>query len=161
MIGRVRGWPAAGSVRPVGPVRPGLQPGADVPLGSRHRLRRLAACVRLPAGGDDTDGGCHPAGDSVMAQAMANRTASRRAKREARTGRPTATSLLDQMTGREAFAALDEELGRLPPRYREPLVLCCLEGLARDEAAARLGIPPNTLKSQLERGRKKLGDALT
>jgi hypothetical protein len=65
------------------------------------------------------------------------------------------------MTSREAFAVLDEELEKLPPRYREPLVLCYLEGLARDEAADRLGVPLATLKSQLERGRKKLGDALT
>ena len=72
---------------------------------------------------------------------------------------PASPSPLDQMTGREAFAALDEELGRLPPTYREPLVLCYLEGLTRDEAACRLGVPPATLKSQLERGRKKLGDA--
>src|SRR5262249_48019707 len=41
------------------------------------------------------------------------------------------------------------------------LVLCYLEGLTRDEAASRLGVPIATLKSQLERGRKKLGDALT
>ena len=64
------------------------------------------------------------------------------------------------MTGREAFSALDEELDRLPAIYREPLVLCYLEGLTRDAAATRLGVPPATLKSQLDRGRKKLGDAL-
>ena len=65
------------------------------------------------------------------------------------------------MTGRELLAALDEELDRLPPRYREPLVLCYLEGLTRDEAATRLGVPPATLKTRLDRGRKRLGDALT
>src|SRR5438270_778804 len=57
-------------------------------------------------------------------------------------------------------AALDAELDRLPPRYRDPLVLCYLEGLTQDEAAARLGVPAGTLKSQLKRGRKKLADAL-
>jgi RNA polymerase sigma factor (sigma-70 family) len=93
--------------------------------------------------------------------AKANRTAERRARREVRAARPAGASPLDQMTGREAFAALDEELDRLPPIYREPLVLCYLQGLTRDEAAARLRVPPNTLKSQLDRGRKKLGDALT
>src|SRR5205823_2946300 len=49
----------------------------------------------------------------------------------------------------------------LPPRYREPLVLCYLEGLTRDEAARRLGVPAATLKAQLERGRKRLAEALT
>ncbi|MFL5339239.1 MAG: sigma-70 family RNA polymerase sigma factor, partial [Gemmataceae bacterium] len=93
--------------------------------------------------------------------ARANRTAQRRSSREAHAAVPASSSPLDQMTGREAFAALDEELDRLPPRYREPLVLCYLEGLTRDEAAARLGVRPATLKSELDRGRKKLSDALT
>ncbi len=64
------------------------------------------------------------------------------------------------MSGRELLAALDEELDRLPPRYREPLVLCYLEGLTRDEAAVRLGVPAGTIKIRLERGRKRLGSAL-
>jgi RNA polymerase sigma factor (sigma-70 family) len=91
----------------------------------------------------------------------AARAAARRAKREARVTPAPSESPLDLMTGREAFAALDEELDKLPAIYREPLVLCYLEGLTRDETAARLGVPAATLKSQLERGRKKLGDALT
>jgi hypothetical protein len=81
-------------------------------------------------------------------------------KRESLAGRPAPVSALDQMTGREAFAALDEELERLPAIYREPLVLCYLQGLTRDQAAARLGVPRATLKGQLDRGRKKLADAL-
>lgn len=68
---------------------------------------------------------------------------------------------LDDITGRELLAILDEELERLPSRYREPLILCYLEGLPRDEAATRLGLPIATLKSQLERGKKKLADALS
>lgn len=92
--------------------------------------------------------------------ARANRTTQRRTKRETRSVPPDAPSTLDQMTGREAFAALDAELDRLPPIYREPLVLCHLEGLTRDEAAQRLGVPPATLKSRLDRGRKRLADAL-
>ncbi len=90
-----------------------------------------------------------------------NRAASRRIKREAHAAPPAPVSALDEMTGREAFAALDEELDKLPAIYREPLVLCYLQGLTRDEAANRLGVPFATLKSQLDRGRKKLADALT
>ena len=77
-------------------------------------------------------------------------------------GRPFRKSCrqVDGMSGRELLAALDEELERLPPRYREPLVLCYLEGLTRDEAAVRLGVPAGTIKIQLERGRKRLGAAL-
>ena len=40
------------------------------------------------------------------------------------------------------------------------MVLCYLEGLTRDEAAVRLGVPAGTIKIQLERGRKRLGAAL-
>jgi RNA polymerase sigma factor (sigma-70 family) len=95
------------------------------------------------------------------ASANAQRAANRRVRHEARATPAAGTSPLDQMVGREVFAVLDEELDRLPARYREPLVLCYLEGLTRDEAAARLSVPVATLKSQLERGRKRLGDALT
>jgi RNA polymerase sigma factor (sigma-70 family) len=87
--------------------------------------------------------------------------AERRARRENRFAVPEAVQPVDRMTGRELLAALDEELNRLPSHYREPLILCYLQGLTRDEAAARLGVPPATLKSHLERGRKRLGAALT
>jgi RNA polymerase sigma factor (sigma-70 family) len=87
--------------------------------------------------------------------------AQRRSRRESRAAVPVAVHPVDRMSGRELLAALDEELDRLPPRYREPLVLCYLEGLTRDETATRLDIPAATLKTRLERGRKRLGDALT
>jgi len=91
----------------------------------------------------------------------ASRANARRSKREAKANVPSAqVPALDQMTGREAFAALDEELDRLPTIYREPLILCCLQGLTRDEAAERLKVPPVTLKSHLDRGRKRLAAAL-
>jgi RNA polymerase sigma factor (sigma-70 family) len=87
--------------------------------------------------------------------------AQRRCRRERRAARPEGVVDLEQMSGREVLAVLDEELDRLPAIYREPLVLCYLEGLTHDEAAARVGVPLATLKSRLARGRKKLGDALT
>ena len=63
---------------------------------------------------------------------------------------------LGDLTVREAEAALYEELARLPEKYRAPLVLCCLEGLSRDEAAARLEWTENQVKHGLEQGREQL-----
>src|SRR5262249_33598076 len=88
-------------------------------------------------------------------------TSQRRPRREARAAVPEAVPPVDRMTGRELLATLDEELSKLPPRYREPLVLCYLEGLTGEEAAARLGIPAATLRTRLARGRQRLHDALT
>src|SRR5262245_9977315 len=87
--------------------------------------------------------------------------AQRRARRERRAAVPESVPPAERMTVRELLAALDEELDKLSPRYREPLILCYLEGLTRDEAAARLGILAGTLKIRLERGRKRLHAALT
>jgi RNA polymerase sigma factor (sigma-70 family) len=63
---------------------------------------------------------------------------------------------LAEITGRELLAVLDEELARLPERLRAPLVLCYLEGKARDEAARELGWSLGTLKRRLEQGRAVL-----
>jgi RNA polymerase sigma factor (sigma-70 family) len=73
--------------------------------------------------------------------------------------RATSDPLAD-MTAREMLTALDEALHRLPAKYRDPLVLCYLEGLAREEAARQLGCPLGTLKGRLERGKELLRAAL-
>src|SRR5262245_49571518 len=48
---------------------------------------------------------------------------------------------------------LDQELSRLPDKYRAVLVLCELEGKAIKEAAKQLGVPDGTIASRLARGR--------
>ncbi|AMV28085.1 ECF RNA polymerase sigma factor SigW [Gemmata sp. SH-PL17] len=63
---------------------------------------------------------------------------------------------LDELSGRELLAILDEEVRRLPSGYRLPVVLCCLEGLTLEEAAARLGCATGALRGRLERGRTRL-----
>jgi RNA polymerase sigma factor (sigma-70 family) len=52
--------------------------------------------------------------------------------------------------------ALHEEIARLPERYREPIVLCHLEGLSTAVAAQRLGCAQGTILSRLARGRERL-----
>jgi RNA polymerase sigma factor (sigma-70 family) len=54
------------------------------------------------------------------------------------------------------LAALHDEVARLPDRYREPIVLCHLEGLSTAAAAQRLGCPQGTILSRLARGRQRL-----
>jgi WD40 repeat protein len=51
---------------------------------------------------------------------------------------------------------LDEELSRLPEKYRVPLVLCYLEGQTQEEAARQVGVARSTLQDRLERGRELL-----
>jgi RNA polymerase sigma factor (sigma-70 family) len=149
----------------------------------RHGAMVLGVCRRSLANSQDAEDACQAtfvllakkAADGNWRPSIANWlyaaarkvarnariAADRRVRRESKAAVAKSIPPLDQMTGRELLAVLDEELDRLPPRYREPLVLCYLQGLTRDEAAARLGIPPATLKSQLDRRRKRLGEALT
>src|SRR5262249_53411156 len=84
----------------------------------------------------------------------------RRAHHERLAPARAAADPLAEMSARELLDALDEELSHLPQKYREPLVLCYLEGAARDEAAQRLGCPLGTLKGRLERGKQRLHAAL-
>lgn len=51
---------------------------------------------------------------------------------------------------------LDEELDKLPEKYRVPIVLCELEGLTLQQAASVLGWPKGTVACRLSRGREML-----
>jgi RNA polymerase sigma factor (sigma-70 family) len=83
------------------------------------------------------------------------RSARRRSIAEATAAR-SAESRTDDVTFREGLAVLDEELARLPERYRAVLIVCCLEGRSRDEAAAQLGWSEGRVKGYLERARQML-----
>jgi RNA polymerase sigma factor (sigma-70 family) len=57
-------------------------------------------------------------------------------------------------------AVLDEELSRLPDRYRTVIVLCDLGGKTRKEAARQLRLPEGTVSGHLTRGRAILAKRL-
>ena len=61
----------------------------------------------------------------------------------------------------DGAAIVHQEVVRLPEKYRAPIVLCYLEGLTHDEAAARLSWPVGTVRSRLSRARDRLRSRLT
>jgi RNA polymerase sigma factor (sigma-70 family) len=94
---------------------------------------------------------------------VARRTAQKaRVARSRRSGHEEAAPVRDskdpvaELTVQEAQQVVDRELENLPAKFRAPVVLCCLEGLARDEAAKQLGWPVALVKSRLEQGRELL-----
>ena len=65
-----------------------------------------------------------------------------------------------QASWHEEQDILDQELQRLPEKYRLPLLLCYLEGRTRDEAAQQLGWTTGKLRGLLDRGREQLRSQL-
>jgi RNA polymerase sigma-70 factor (ECF subfamily) len=60
----------------------------------------------------------------------------------------------------ELAGFVDRALGSLPRAQREVLVLCCIEQLPQRDVADVLGLPLNTVKTHLRRGRLALARAL-
>jgi RNA polymerase sigma-70 factor, ECF subfamily len=65
-----------------------------------------------------------------------------------------------QALGRETAEVIQEALGTLAADQRLVVVLCDVQGLSYEEAAAVLGVAVGTVKSRLSRGRFRLRDHL-
>ncbi len=61
----------------------------------------------------------------------------------------------------ELSGVLDEELRGLPQSYRDPIILCHLQGMTVEEAAQALAVSEGQLRGRLFRGREKLRERLT
>ncbi len=66
----------------------------------------------------------------------------------------------EQYVWNDLSPVVDEELSRLPNKYRALIVLCDLEGVTRKEVARRLDIPEGTAASRLAAARAMLAKRL-
>jgi RNA polymerase sigma factor (sigma-70 family) len=87
----------------------------------------------------------------------AKRRAAERRKAEITHERDTAKSGLERME----HAELHEEIHRLPEKYRQPIILCYMQGQTQEEAAQALGWPLGTVQIRLHRGRERLRTRLS
>ncbi len=152
-------------------------------LVQRHGPLVWGACARmLPDGGDAEDAfqatflvlarkahalrrpgslapWLHEVACRTAAKARALR-ARRLAREQAAPPPPPRAEGEPEIVWREVRAAIDEEVNRLPERYRVPFALCYLEGLTNEEAARRLACPKGTILSRLARARERLRESL-
>jgi RNA polymerase sigma factor (sigma-70 family) len=99
-----------------------------------------------------------------VARQTALKARATRAKRQARERQVTSMPEPEAVERHDLWPALqsllDEELSRLPDKYRVAIVLCDLEGKTRKEAAGQLGVPDGTLAARLARARTMLAKRL-
>lgn len=91
----------------------------------------------------------------------ARASAAKRQSREKLVTRMPEPELVQPDPWPELQPLLDQELNRLPAKYRVAIVLCDLEGKTRKEAAGQLGLPEGTVASRLGRARAMLAKRLT
>jgi RNA polymerase sigma factor (sigma-70 family) len=74
---------------------------------------------------------------------------------------PSYTDPLAALSRAEASAILYDEMERLPAKYRQPLVLCYLEGKTHEQAAQEMAWPKSSVAARLKRGCELLRQRLS
>jgi RNA polymerase sigma factor (sigma-70 family) len=88
-------------------------------------------------------------------------TVAKRKERERQVTEMPEPAVAESDLWRDLQPLLDDELSRLPDKYRSVIVLCELEGKTRKEAARQLGCPEGTVGGWLARARVMLAKRLT
>lgn len=65
-----------------------------------------------------------------------------------------------QLASGEEVARIHAAIAALPANLKDPLLLCAMEGMAQDEAAAVLGISRKAVETRIYRARQKLSELL-
>jgi RNA polymerase sigma factor (sigma-70 family) len=91
----------------------------------------------------------------------ARQRAGQRREKERRAPSPSVSGAADIAEWEEVRPLLDEEIDRLPEKYRLPVILCYLDGRTNEEAARQLGCPKGTIATRLARARERLRGRLT
>jgi RNA polymerase sigma factor (sigma-70 family) len=90
----------------------------------------------------------------------ARATAARRKERERQVTEMPEAAVAEQGQWHDLQPLLDEELSRLPEKYRAVIVLCDLAGKTRKEVAHQLDCPEGTVAGRLSRARVMLAKRL-
>src|SRR5262249_735652 len=100
-------------------------------------------------------------GGGVRVATSARRAVQRRRLHELQAPERKTGDPLTDLSMREAYGLLEEEIARLPEKYRIPLIQCELMGRHWDEVGRELGCSLRALKHRLEYGKKLLRKRLT
>jgi RNA polymerase sigma-70 factor (ECF subfamily) len=117
-------------------------------------VRKAASIVKRPSVGSWLHGVAFRIAWKVRAHTERRRTFERRAVNR------TTADPVEEVLWQDLLPVLDEEVNRLPEKYREPVVLCYLEGRAYAEAARQLGCSKGTVAHRVAEARDRLRDRL-
>jgi RNA polymerase sigma factor (sigma-70 family) len=114
-------------------------------------LARKAGSLRKPG-----SVACWLHGVALRVALRVRADATRRRACERRSAMMKVMAAESEPSSSESYWELHEEIARLPERYRQPVVLCYMEGLTTEEAASQIGVPMGTIHSRLSRARERL-----